>query len=125
VSAGKRRWSRRRPKFNAASTVVDGIRFDSRREAMRWLDLKLLERANQLQGLTRQVRLPIEIGGQPVRIRSAGYPNGRRVVYVADFQYFVGAERVIEDVKGMDTPVSRLKRALVEAIYNVTIRVVK
>ena len=60
----------------------------------------------------------------PVLIRSKGYPNGRRASYIADFKYFTdieGNRMVVEDVKGMDTPVSRLKRAIVEAQYGIRI----
>ena len=107
----------RRNKYHAKRLTVDGERFDSYAEYQRWEDLKLLEKAGEIRGLERQVRIPLKCGADPIKIRSARYPNGRAVVYIADFAYFEGNARVFEDKKGMDTRVSRLKRAIVEAMY--------
>lgn len=114
-----------RDKFSAKRTVVDGITFDSKREAARYLDLKAMERAGEITRLKLQPEFPLECGGNPVLIRSKGYPNGRRAKYVADFKYMRGTENVVEDVKGFDTPLSRLKRAMVEAEYGIQIQVVR
>ena len=115
----------RRNKFGAKPTMVDGIRFASKAEARRYGELKMLERAGEIRNLELQPKYDINVNGGPVRIRSRGYPNGRAVSYIGDFRYFSGNETVVEDVKGMDTPVSRLKRALVENIYSVRVAVVK
>lgn len=104
-------------KYGAKSVVIDGERFDSYAEYTRWQELKLLERAGHIRSLERQVRMPLMCGDTPIKIRSERYRNGRAVVYVADFAYFEGNARVYEDKKGMDTPLSRLKRAIVEAMY--------
>lgn len=115
----------RRNKFNATRVVVDGLRFDSKREAARWQELKHLEKAGRISRLTRQVPFTFEVDGRPVLIRSKGYPNGRRVSYVADFCYVDDAGAlVVEDSKGMDTPVSRLKRGMVEAFHGIRVVVV-
>ena len=130
-----------RNKYRAKRTTVDGITFDSKREARRWQELKLLERAGKISDLRRQVAFPLyaaiimssddspfqegETLSAPIMIRSAGYPNGRQAKYVADFVYVENGKRVIEDVKGgkaTDTPLSRLKRAIVEAQEGVRIR---
>lgn len=113
----------RRNKFRAKAVVVGGERFDSEGEYGRWCELRLQERAGQISNLERQKVFPLEIDDKPVLIRSKGYPNGRRAKYTADFVYFQGNERVIEDFKGYDTAESRLRRAVVEAIYNVRITV--
>jgi hypothetical protein len=102
---------RGRSKYRAIPTRVDGVRFASKAEASRFVELKLLEKAGKIQDLELQPSFQIEV-------------NGHRVcVYKADFAYRDGAtwERVIEDVKGMRTPVYRLKKKLVEAQYGVTI----
>lgn len=57
-------------------------------------------------------------------LKSEGYPNGRRVTYRADFAYVEDGVRVVEDVKGTDTRVSALKRAVLEAEYGIVVRVV-
>lgn len=108
----------RRPnKYHARRVSVDGEKFDSQAEYERWRELRLLERAGEISNLERQVKIPLEIGGRPIKVRSKGYPNGRPVKYWADFVYFENGQRVYEDKKGFDTPISRLKRAVVEAMY--------
>lgn len=117
---------RSRSKYGAIKTTVGAHTFDSRAEAAEYSRLLLLERAGKIRGLEIQPAFPIVIDGAPVRIRNKK-GHGRKVVAKMDFAYFdlETARRVILDVKGMDTPISRLKRALVEAIYGVEITVRK
>lgn len=110
-------------KYHARKVEIDGETFDSQAECRRWCELKLLERAGQISRLERQVKLALHFNGTPVKIRSKGFPNGRACKYTADFAYFENNVRVFEDYKGKDTEASRLRRAVVEAIYNVEIRV--
>ena len=95
-------------------------KFDSGKEYKRWHTLR---QSPQVQNLRRQVRYPLACDGRPILIRSKGYPNGRQAVMVADFVYEENGETVVEDSKGMDTPVSRLKRAIFEAQYGIQVRV--
>ena len=92
-------------KYKAIRTEVDGIMFASKKEARRYQDLKLLHKA----GLISQLKL------QPV------YPFilNEKVMfkYIADFEYIEGKNVVVEDVKGMKTPMYRLKKKLIEAMY--------
>lgn len=94
-----------RSKYRAVAVWVDGIRFASRAEARRYGQLMLLQKLGEISGLELQPKFPITIGGTLV------------CSYVADFAYFDKEKRVIEDVKGMKTPVYRLKKKLVEAMY--------
>lgn len=110
-------------KYHAMPTTVDGIRFASRREARRYRVLKILVRAGQISHLELQPRFPLGTDSAPVMLRSRRYPKGRRAAYFADFKYrdvWTG-DWVIEDAKGIDTPVSRLKRAIVEVQYGIRI----
>jgi len=96
-------------KYGAVKTPCGaGHMHDSKKEAGRCDELRLLERAGQIQRLEQQPEFPIEI-------------NGIRVcVYRADFSYFEKNERVIEDAKSDPTrenQVYRLKKKLVEAAY--------
>lgn len=117
----------RRPhKYRAKQTTVDGISFDSKRESAVYAELKLRERAGEISGLELQPTFPLIVDGEPVR----GLPNkrghrGPPLSYTADFAYFDGQRRRVVDVKGMDTPVARLKRALIAHIYKVEIEVVR
>jgi len=96
-------------KYRAVKTVVDGIEFASKKEAARYGQLKLLAKQNEIQNLELQPKFPIFI-------------NGKRVFeYRADFAYFDGKRRVVEDVKGYKTQVYKLKAKAAEAYYNIQI----
>lgn len=125
-------------RIRAKTKEIDGIKFDSQKEARRYQELKLLEKAGEIRNLQCHPKYPLEIDGRPIRIRSDRYPNGRTTSYTADFGYdeksgvafgiegVVQAwEPVVEDVKGFDTPASRLRRAVWEAIYGMEIRIIK
>lgn len=119
-----RRSSGARPhKYNAQSITIDGIKFASKREGARYSDLKLLQRAGEISDLELQPEFPLIINDKPVKIRSTGFPNGRRCKYSADFRYIDTrtGRSVVEDTKGMDTTASRLRRAVVECIYGIEI----
>lgn len=110
-------------KYRAKPEYVNGTRFASGREANRYRELLLLERAGEISELELQPAYPLEIDGRPVLIKSKGYPNGRRSKYTADFRYTDArtGRQVVEDVKGFDTTASRLRRAVVECIYGIEI----
>ena len=103
-------------KYHNAKTIVDGIKFDSRLEAERYEQLKILEHA----GVIRDLELHPEYELIPV-FRKGG-KTWRRAVYKADFRYILceGDRIIIEDVKGstaMITDVFRLKQKLFEYKY--------
>ena len=105
---------RRRSKYGAVPTVVDGTRFASKAEAARYGVLRRMETLGLIRGLELQPRFACDVNGAHV------------CTYVADFAYFRENERVVEDVKGLATDVFKLKRRLVEAIYpGVRIEIVK
>lgn len=103
--------SPRRHKFNAVPTEVDGVRFDSKREARRWAELQLLQRAGQIHHLERQIAYPLHAGAQQ--------PIG---AYVADFSYVrADGHLVVEDAKGVRTPLYRWKKKHLAAEYGIAI----
>jgi hypothetical protein len=107
-------------KYNARKTVVDGITFDSGKEARRYSELKLLERAGEIHGLKLQPKFEFVANGRPLLTRSEGYPNGRRVKFTPDFQYFrKGFGIVVEDVKSAATKTTayKLRKAIFENLY--------
>lgn len=109
----------RRHKYGAKPTVVDGVRFASQKEARRYQELKLLERAGEIGQLALQPEFDLDvIGGDVKDIR---YRIG---AYKADFQYveWRTGKRVVEDVKGFKTPLYRWKKKHVEAQYGIQIR---
>src|SRR5437016_3239959 len=94
-----------RSKYRARAVIVDGRRFHSGAEALRYGQLCLLERAGAITELECQPRFPLLVNGVLV------------TTYVADFRYRdqEGLVRV-EDVKGFPTPVYRLKAKLARAL---------
>jgi len=106
-------------KYRNHRTVVGSLKFDSKREANRWGELLLLQRAGEIKDLARQVVLPIDIRGEHI------------CNYIADFQYYEKTKNwphpgeawtlVVEDSKGVKTRDYVLKRKLVKAIYGIKI----
>jgi hypothetical protein len=115
--------SKRPHKYGAVPTEIDGIRFASKKEARRYAELKLLEKAKQIRCLRLQPRYSL--------MAPAGMEDGELMVtevaaYVADFAYDIhlggGAWRtVVEDVKGFKTPVYRLKKKWLKAQHGIEI----
>lgn len=107
-------------KYHARKCTVDGIRFDSTREAKRYQELRLLVQAGAIRGLTVQPEYKISVTN---RWTSEVIHIGR---YRADFWYIDNATEatVIEDAKSPATKTTayRLRKRLVEAIHGVTIR---
>nr|UVX65820.1 MAG: protein of unknown function (DUF1064) [Bacteriophage sp.] len=108
-------WSGRN-KYHAKRTSVDGITFDSKREADRYLVLKSMEEDGAIEDLRRQVRYEL------IPAFDVDDKHYRPVFYVADFVYVENGKEVVEDVKGMRTDTYRLKSKLVAYRYGVNIR---
>ncbi len=93
-------------KYRAIRTEVDGIVFASKKEAARYSELQLLRKCGYITALTLQPRYPIYFG------------KAKICDYVADFTYLTKDQKVVvEDIKGMKTPVYRLKYKLFHACY--------
>ena len=108
-------------KYRNIKVHMDGHSFDSKKEARRYGELKLLQSAGEISNLELQPKYLLTINGDPVLIKSKGYPNGRKASFKADFRYFCTKRNktIVEDVK---SPASRteayaLRKAVVEAIY--------
>ena len=97
---------KKKSKYNAVKTEVDGIKFDSAKESKRYASLKLLERAGVIENLKLQPRFLLQEG-----FTYNGHKE-RKIEYVADFQYERNGQTIVEDVKGMKTEVYKLKRKL-------------
>jgi hypothetical protein len=97
-------------KYKAIRTTIDGHTFASKAEANRYQHLKLLEKAGQITNLSLQPRYALDVGG--VHICN----------YIADFRYWDEGGRVVEDVKGVRTPVYKLKKKLMLACHGIVIK---
>ena len=97
-------------KYHARKTTVDGIRFDSKAEAARYVELKLMARAGEIKNLRLQPRYTIH----DAFLALQDGKRYRKIEYVGDFEYWeVKNKRLVcEDVKGVRTALYRLKRKL-------------
>ncbi|MCA0276281.1 MAG: DUF1064 domain-containing protein [Proteobacteria bacterium] len=106
---------RKRNKFGARKTTVDGITFDSKAEATRWAVLKLQERLGLISNLRRQVWHSLQAANGAVACR-----------YRADFDYVdADGNPVTEDSKGYVTRDFKIKAKLFKEQYGREIRVIK
>jgi hypothetical protein len=105
-------------KYSAKPKMVDGIRFASTAEARRYQELKYLESAGEIKELELQPKFPLYV------CRRQNGELHKVCDYIADFRYRRGPTGllIIEDVKGVRTPVYRLKRKMVEAQYDIRIQ---
>lgn len=105
-------------KYNSKKTVVDGQKFDSKKEANRYQELVLLEKAGVIKNLSRQVKFVLI----PSQRDESGKVIERECSYKADFVYTDGGETVVEDVKGYRTKEYIIKRKLLLYQYGIKIR---
>lgn len=107
-----------RSKYRNKPAVVDGIRFASQREAKRWQELRLLERFGKITRLKRQVAYELAPS-----VKIEGEHRARPAVrLIVDFTYWQNYQLVVEDAKGVETPVSRLKRHLMKSVHGIDVR---
>lgn len=101
-----------RSKYRNKKTKVDGITFDSKKEANRYVVLHAMQNAGSIRDLEIQKRFLLK--GQYGNLKGG---SGRPLFYVADFTYYdAEGNWIIEDVKGMRTDVYRLKKAIMQAM---------
>lgn len=103
-----------RNKYGAERAEVDGISFASKKEAARWMELRLLERAGHIRELKRQV--PIMLVGQLGPLKSR---DGRQMRLTVDFSYedkSRGWELVLEEAKGRATRDYLVRYAVAQAM---------
>lgn len=96
----------KRSKYGAKKTVLDGISFDSQKEANRYAELKLMERSGIIQQLVLQPKYVL----QPSFVHDG--KKYREIYYQADFEYKEKGQSIVEDVKGFKTKEYQIKKKL-------------
>ena len=104
----------RASKYRSTRVVIDGLTFDSKAEAARWLQLVEMQDKGTISELERQVPYPCMVHGTLI------------TTYRADFRYRInpgrlGQRTLIEDVKGPITAEYRIKKKLVQALHPIEI----
>lgn len=115
--ASKKKVAQNASKYGNKKVVVNGIQFDSKREARRYLELDAMAKAGQIQNLRRQVKyelLPYQ--------RADGKLLERGVSYKADFVYEQNGETVVEDAKGRRTTEYIIKRKMMLFFHGIQVR---
>ena len=124
---------RRYRKYNNRKIEVDGMVFDSKKEASRYEELLLLQKAGAISGLRRQVRyvlIPaqrewcdeIYTRGENKGKNKPGKVLEREFTYIADFVYYQNGEVVVEDTKGFRTKEYIIKRKLMLYMHHIRIK---
>lgn len=125
-----------RNKYKAKKVYVDGIEFDSKKEAKRYSELKLMEKTGMIHDLRIQQvfeLIPsqyeyISTGGYYKKGKNKGKPKTKKIcvekvcAYKADFMYECKGETVVEDTKGFRTKDYIIKRKLMLYIHGIKIR---
>lgn len=104
-------------KYHSKKSVVNGIEFDSKKEANRYFELSLLEKAGMISELQQQVKFEL-IPSQ----RIDGKVVERSVTYVADFVYKQHGKTVVEDTKGFKTKDYIIKRKLMLYVHGIRVQ---
>lgn len=112
-------WHKKNNKYNAKKTVIDNVTFASKKEAKRYEELKFLEKAGVISDLVLQPSYTLHAInniGEKIKIGKC----------ILDFLYFAhfDSEITIEDVKGLDNPLSKWKRKHVEAEYGIKVTII-
>lgn len=92
-------------KYRAKKVLINNIKFDSLKEGRRYSQLAFLEQKKIIQNLLLQPSFKMNIGRETL------------CTYRADFQYSFESYTVVEDVKGIRTPVFRLKHKLFKILF--------
>lgn len=126
----------RMSKYHSKKVEYDGIEFASQREAVRYAELRLLEKGGHIKDLQMQVRFElipaqyeiVETGEYYKRGSKKGQPKTKQVCveksvgYKADFVYQQDGKKVVEDAKGMRTTDYIIKRKLMLWVHGIRVK---
>lgn len=107
-------------KYRNKKVIVDDYIFDSIQESRRYKELKLLLKAGQIQDLELQPHFLLQ---ESFKKNEKTY---RKIEYIADFKYIENGKTIVEDVKGLQTDVFKIKHKLFEKKYpDLELRIIK
>ena len=115
-------------KYKNKKVMVDGIWFDSKKEANRFRELRLLESAGLIKDLDYQVKFVlIPAQREPDTVGPKGGTHKGKLIerecaYVADFVYQKDGKTIVEDTKGFRTADYKIKRKLMLYVHGIRIK---
>lgn len=117
-------------KYHNKKVTIDGITFDSVKEANRYRELKVLERIGEITGLELQVKFVLipsiyetyeRYGKNGKRLKNGKKLIEKECAYIADFVYFRNGVKVVEDAKGVRTKDYIIKRKLMLFMHGIRV----
>lgn len=110
---------------NVKTYTSDGIQHDSQKEAQRWCELKLLQRAGKITDLQRQVKFEL-IPNQYECINGKNKLVERKCSYKADFVYKENGQTIVEDTKTKATKTKDfiIKKKLMLYVHGIKVKIV-
>lgn len=120
-----------RRKYGNKKVNINGMTFDSKREAWRYQELRLLQREGQITDLKTQKEFELippqyevyeRYGKNGKRLKDGKRCIEKAVKYRADFTYKENGVEIVEDTKGMRTKDYIIKRKLMLYIHGIRIR---
>ena len=114
-------------KYGNRKVYVAGQEFDSKREACRYAELQIREKAGEITNLQRQVKyvlIPTQREPDTIGARGGIYQGKcleKECSYIADFVYEQNGEIIVEDTKGYRTPEYIIKRKLMLYVHGIQI----
>lgn len=107
-------------KYRNKKVIVDDYIFDSIQESRRYKELKLLLKAGKISDLELQPHFLLQD-----KFKKNG-KTYRKIEYIADFKYTENDKTIVEDVKGIQTDVFKLKHKIFEKLYpELELRIIK
>ena len=103
-------------KYHNKKVTINGITFASKREGLRYIELKAMLDKGEITDL--QLQVPFIL----VPAFNLGKKRYRKMEYIADFTYMQNGDKIVEDTKGYRTEVYKIKKKLMAYIYNIEIR---
>jgi len=106
-------------KYRNVPTEVDGIKFPSKKQANRYRELKLMQRAGAIMGLELERWFDLVVNGVRIAKYRADFTYAEVIKKAPDVEELV---EVVEDSKGFRTREYRIKKKLMKAIHGIEIR---
>jgi hypothetical protein len=121
----------KRSKYHSKKIEVNGIKYDSKKEYKRHVELSLLEKAGTITDLQRQVKFVLipaqyetfeRYGTKGQRLKDGSRCLEKECAYIADFVYLENGKKVVEDTKGFKTKDYIIKRKLMLWVHGIRIK---
>lgn len=103
-------------KYHSKKVYIGNLKFDSKKEANRYLELRSMLDNGEISELELQVPFVL------IPAFNLGKKKYRQMCYIADFVYMKDGQQVVEDTKGYRTEVYKIKKKLMAYLYHIQIK---